>query len=49
MTRNPAVQNWVTSAQLAGMLANGWEEVDRPAVVDERPRAPRAAVNHQRS
>jgi hypothetical protein len=35
MTRNHAVQNWVTSAQLAGMLANGWEEVDRHVADDD--------------
>ena len=28
MTRNRAVQNWVTSADLAGMLTHGWQEVD---------------------
>jgi hypothetical protein len=35
MTRNPAVQNWITSAQLAGMLANGWQEVDRHVADDD--------------
>lgn len=29
MTRSPAVHNWITSADLAGMLARGWQEVDR--------------------
>ena len=35
MTRNPAVENWITSAQLAGMLANGWQEVDRHVADDD--------------
>jgi len=35
MTRNPRVQNWVTSAQLAGMLAHGWQEVDRHVTDDD--------------
>ena len=35
MTRNPAVQNGITSAQLAGMLTNGWQEVDRHVADDD--------------
>jgi hypothetical protein len=29
------VLNWITSAQLAGMLARGWEEVDRHVADDD--------------
>lgn len=35
MTRSRAVQNWVMSAELAGMLASGWQEVERYVADDD--------------
>ncbi|MEJ7894205.1 MAG: hypothetical protein WKF94_16370 [Solirubrobacteraceae bacterium] len=33
--RGHAVENWITSAALAGMLARGWVEVDRHVADDD--------------
>ncbi len=32
---NPRVLNWITSAQLAEMLARGWEQVNRHVADDD--------------